>query len=157
MLPTLHEGDVVHVSGWEARVGDVERGDVVVFTMKGGEAEVDGAEGVQSSGGAAGDEVYFVKRVIGLPGEEIVVRDGAVFVDGVVPDEPYARGETWVSSFEDVTLTADGGGFVYMVPEGEYFVLGDNREASIDSRNFTRSFVPREWVVGVVEAGTITL
>jgi len=144
MLPVFHEGDVVQVSGWEARVGDIERGDVVVFTM----------EGAELSGSTVRNEMYFVKRVIGLPGEEIVIRDGVVFVDGIVLDEPYVRGETWVSSFEDVVLSADGGGFVYTVPEGEYFVLGDNREASIDSRNFVRSFVPREWVVGVVEAGT---
>lgn len=151
MLPTFHEGDVIYVSGWEARVGEIERGDVIVFTIQ-ESVSGEGATGAESSGSLVSDEMYFVKRVIGLPGEEVVVRDGGVVVDGIALDEPYARGETWVSSFEDVTLSADGGGFVYKVPEGEYFVLGDNREASIDSRNFTRSFVPREWVVGIIVA-----
>ena len=69
-------------------------------------------------------------------------------VDGVLLSEPYARGETSVDSFENPVLSADAQGFVYNVPEGEYFVLGDNREASIDSRNFVRTYVPVEYVLG---------
>jgi len=152
MLPMLHEGDVVTVSGWEVRFGEIERGDVVVFMMDDdvGGVLVNGevADGVHEVSG----DTYFVKRVIGLPGEEVVLRDGKVFVNGVVLDESYVRGETWVSSFEDVKLSADGGGFVYNIGEDEYFVLGDNREASVDSRNFLRSFVPRRCMVGVVSA-----
>ena len=145
MLPTLHEGDVLYANVLEARVGEIERGDVIVFVME------DGADGLSVElsrgfdGGDDGGEYFFVKRVIGLPGEKVVIRDGVVEVDGVILDESYARGETWIDSFE----SADWGVGVYNVPEDEYFVLGDNRESSVDSRNFVRSFVPREWVVGV--------
>ena len=65
-------------------------------------------------------------------------------------NEPYIRpgGKTKIESFENPVLTADADGFVYNIPEGEYFVLGDNREASIDSRSFVNEFVSREEIVG---------
>jgi len=144
MIPSLYEGDVVAVSGWEAKFGEIERGDIVVFTMS---AEVGSAASLPAS-----SDSYFVKRVVGLPGDEITIRDGFVHVGGELLNEPYARGETWVDSFEDIKLSADGGGFVYNVPFGGYFVLGDNRVDSVDSRNFVRSFVWRGEIVGVVVA-----
>ena len=68
----------------------------------------------------------FVKRVVGLPGEEIEVRGGTVFVNGGVLEEPY--------------LAADGSGGrngrLFQLEEGEYYVLGDNRAHSNDSRNW---------------------
>ncbi len=86
---------------------------------------------------------FFIKRIIGLPGERVVLRSGAVTVhaagtgDGIVLNEPYlAGGASNVGSF-DVRLTED-----------EYFVLGDNRNFSFDSRNW--GAVPREDIVGVV-------
>ena len=137
MIPTFYEGDVLYASAYEVEFFGLDRGDVVVF-------------GLDESGDEAGfgDKYLYVKRIIGLPGETVVIRDGRVEVDGVFLSEPYARGETSVDSFENPVLSADAQGFVYNVPQGEYFVLGDNREASIDSRSFVRTYVPEEWILG---------
>ena len=80
------------------------------------------------------DDRDLVKRVIAVPGETVEIRDGAVFVDGVELDEPYAIG---LDRWDMQPLT---------VSEGAYFVLGDNRQASNDSRNF--GVVPMENIVG---------
>ena len=75
----------------------------------------------------------FVKRVIGLPGDRAEVRDGVAYVDGQRLDEPYARGG---SDFGPVA-----------VPAGSYFVLGDNRDRSKDSRSEEIGFVPADRLV----------
>jgi signal peptidase I, bacterial type len=67
-----------------------------------------------------------VKRVIGLPGETIDFRDGAVYINGEKLDETYAKGQTFPRNFRTP----------YVVPEDHVFVLGDNREYSEDSRTF---------------------
>jgi len=68
------------------------------------------------------DELDYVKRIIGLPGEELVFKDGRVYVNGVLLNEPYANGMTFSSEYKVV------------VPQNNYFVMGDNRECSRDSR-----------------------
>lgn len=75
-----------------------------------------------------------IKRVIGLPGERVMVADGRVYVDGVALDEPY------------LTEVTTGGGRSWMVPPMHVFVMGDNRNASRDSRVFGP--VPLENIVG---------
>ena len=72
----------------------------------------------------------FIKRVIGLPGETVELRNGKLFVDGEQIDEPYLHGPVDTRDYGPVT-----------VPEGKLFVLGDNRLNSNDSR-FGLGFVP---------------
>jgi signal peptidase I len=74
----------------------------------------------------------FIKRVIGLAGDRIELRDGIVFVNGTALDEPYIYEDNGVPQRTDPT----GGGLQWLVPAGDLFVLGDHRENSSDSRVF---------------------
>ena len=76
----------------------------------------------------------FVKRVIGLPGETIECKGGVLYIDGKSLEEPYVQGTTY--------------DFVTTVPEGFYFVMGDNRQGSEDSR--VLGPVPRQDIIGRV-------
>jgi len=80
-----------------------------------------------------------VKRVIGLPGDNIEIRDGGVYRNGQLLDEPYVKGETAAGEMEQV-----------LVPEGYLFVLGDNRRISIDSRDARIGYVEYEQIIGKV-------
>ena len=70
-------------------------------------------------------ETDYVKRVIGVPGDEIDVKDGRVYINGEMYKEPYAKGFTSPKDME----------FPIKIPDNEYFVMGDNRENSMDSRD----------------------
>lgn len=70
--------------------------------------------------------IRLVKRVIGIPGDEVDIRDGKVYLNGSVLDEPYVKGETFTRDLA----------FPVKIPKGKYLVLGDNREVSKDSRSF---------------------
>jgi signal peptidase I len=76
---------------------------------------------------------YFIKRVIGIPGDEIMILNGKVYRNGLVLEEPYLPDGRY-------TATKPGGfineGEVVKIPKGKYFVLGDNRQHSMDSRDF---------------------
>jgi signal peptidase I len=81
---------------------------------------------------------YYIKRVIGLPGETIVVKDGKVYADGVELDDSFVQ--------EEASETTSGDG-TYEVPEGCYFMLGDNRNHSLDARFWKEKYVPLENMV----------
>ena len=101
---------VTPLEDWLLPLRDTDRQDVIVFRAP-PEPDKD-----------------FIKRVIGLPGETVVVEDGAVVIDGQSIDDPYANHKAaFGDNFHDMREPFD-------VPEGEYFAMGDNRENSRDSR-----------------------
>ncbi|HET7928087.1 MAG TPA: signal peptidase I [Actinomycetota bacterium] len=140
MEPTLDPGDRVLV---QKVVYGPGRGDVIVFSDPQGRPGPDrGILGgfVHWLSGTLGIERPehddFIKRVIGLPGETVELRDGRLLVDGVRIQEPYLKGAVDTRDYGPVR-----------VPEGSLFVLGDNRLNSNDSR-FGLGFVPVDKVVG---------
>jgi signal peptidase I len=115
MQPTLHQDQFILVNKLAYRLGSFERGDIVVFHFP-GDPEED-----------------YIKRVIGLPGETVDVRDGRVYVNGQLLDEPYiAAPPNYIKS--------------YKVPDDGIYVLGDNRNQSSDSHMW--GYVPVNNVVG---------
>lgn len=106
MYPTYNSGDIV----WFRRGGeDFARGTVVSLNMPGGDR--------------------YIKRVVAVPGDTVDIKDGRLFVNGRAVREPYANGVT----------EADPEGFVTYpckLSKNKYFVLGDNRRKSVDSRSF---------------------
>lgn len=80
--------------------------------------------------------IRLVKRIIGIPGDEVNIKDGSVFINGKKMDEPYTKGETSTMDMK----------FPVKVPAGKYFVMGDNREVSKDSRSF--GFIERSRIEG---------
>ncbi len=107
MEPALAAGDELLVTRWAPDPRELARGDLVVF--------VDPAE-----------HRLALKRVVGLPGEEVVVLDGVLQVDGRPVAEPWVRPED-VDGYYSRSFT---------VPEDGVFVMGDNRGNSIDSRDY---------------------
>ena len=121
MLQTFHDKQMLMINKIFYYLHEPKRGDVIVFQMD----EL--------------SETAYIKRVIGLPGETVEVKDGVVYVtrtDGKVLklDEPY------------VADPARAGFNGEKIPENEYFVMGDNRNDSSDSR--TGWTVPRESIIG---------
>ena len=115
MQPTLKQGYLLLVNKLAYKLGEPEYGDVIVFHYNGDQQE------------------DYIKRVIGLPGDEVDIRDGVVRVNGMVLTEPYI-------------MEVPGYTGTWSVPEGSLFVLGDNRNHSSDSHQW--GYVQMEWVVG---------
>lgn len=118
MEPTLYEGQILIVSKLNYRLGAPKRGDIVVLN--------DNLE-----------HKDLIKRVIGLPGENVDIKDGFVYIDGELLEEDYINVPTYENGFE-----------ASEVPENKYFVLGDNRPESRDSRSSSLGFVERENIMG---------
>jgi len=108
MLPRLADQDRLFINKFAYRIGEVKRGDVVVFLYP--------ADHTKS----------YIKRVIGLPGDEVRVDHGRVIVNGMELVEPYVE-----ARYQDDRSVPD-----VLVPAGEVFVMGDHRTVSSDSRDF---------------------
>lgn len=118
MLPTLHHGERLLVDKISYRFVEPSRGEIIVFKNPADTSE------------------QFVKRVIGLPGDKVAIIQGVVYINDLPLEEDYTLAPARIGFSSQV------------VPEGTYFVLGDNRNNSEDSRFGRVGFLPRELIVG---------
>lgn len=133
MMPTLENADRVIVNKIGPHITSFDRFDVVVFKV---------------------DDIRYVKRIIGLPGDTISYEDDELYINGEKVDEPFIQevknnmhkyGKvTYDFTLKDILGAAK-------VPKDHYFVLGDNRLHSLDSRDKRVGFVKEEDLIGCVE------
>ncbi len=133
MHETLLEDDRILVNKFSYRLHDVHRGDVVVFEKP---------PGVDFHDDRIKD---LIKRVIGLPGDVVQIRDCQVFVNGQQLDEPYINGDCTQPG--NASSDPDGDGRI-VVPERSYFVMGDNREPGQSNDGRFWGFVDENLIVG---------
>ena len=119
MEPNFSTGDYLLVDEATYYFREPSRGEVIVFENPNNTAE------------------YYIKRIIGLPGEEVVVSDGEIAINGEVLEESYLQDGISVN-----------GRYVFQLDEDEFFVMGDNRPQSFDSRNWGP--LGEKLIVGVV-------
>jgi len=121
MKNMLEDGDNLIVDKITYRFTDPQRFDIIVFPFQ------------------YGEKVYYIKRIIGLPGETIRVQDGEIYVDGEILEESYGREVMRSSGIAEDPI---------VLGEDEYFVLGDNRNDSMDSRDPSVGLIKRDHIIG---------
>ena len=121
MENTLSHGDNLIVDKITYRFSDPKRYDIIVFPFRHEE------------------NVYYIKRIIGLPGETIQIQDGSIYINGEIISESYGREVMKSAGLAEDPIT---------LGEGEYFVLGDNRNDSMDSRDPGVSTIHRDEIIG---------
>jgi signal peptidase I len=143
MEPTLDVGQRVLVNRVNYRVEDPDRGDIVVFhPPRGADGNICGvahpSEEPCSRPTRQRSDVNFIKRIVAVPGDTLAIRDGRAVVNGKVRDEPYTEPCAGAAecSFEEPIK----------IPPDHFFMMGDNRGASDDSRFWGP--VPKEWIIG---------
>ncbi len=122
MEPVLKNGNVVLVNRIVYDAKNPKRGDLIAFKPNGNE-----------------NSHYYIKRIIGLPGETVLIQDGKILINGTELAEAYETTEIQEAGIaqEEIHLGID-----------EYFVLGDNRMSSEDSRNANIGIVKRSYIEG---------
>lgn len=123
MFPTFNNGEYILTNKIEYKLHEPSRGDVIVFKSP------------------KNKDIDYIKRIIGLPGDTVMLESNTFYVNGEVYPEPYIGPEivTYGGSYiqEGVEVT---------IPEGYYFAVGDNRPHSLDSREFGP--IPKEDIIG---------
>ncbi|EOS21458.1 signal peptidase I [Lachnospiraceae bacterium 3-1] len=122
MSPTLENGEKILVNRIGYKLFDPKRNDLIVFLPNGNEKSH-----------------YYIKRVIALPGDRVQINEGTIYINGEPLEEKVA-----VSAIENPLLAEDE----IVIGEDEYFVLGDNRNNSEDSRYASIGNVKKEHIVG---------
>lgn len=122
MSPLLNNGDVTLVNRIVYDATSPKRGDIIVFRPKGNE-----------------NSHYYIKRIIGLPGETVQIKDGAVYIDGEKLQDDYGK-----NKITDPGIAAEE----IQLGGNEYFVLGDDRQNSEDSRMADIGNVKRSYIYG---------
>lgn len=127
MHPTYKNGEYLMANKISYKLHKPERGDVIIFKYS--------------------ETQDFIKRIIGLPGDTVMLKDGKIYINGVILNESdylsesiYTNGQDYLKEGQSIT-----------VPEGEYFVCGDNRNHSSDSRAFgsvkLQNIKGKAWIV----------
>ena len=118
MEPTLNVGDRLLTNRLAYTFGDVKRFDVVVFKQE-------------------ESDMVMIKRVIGLPNERIKCSDNVIYINDEPIEQDFLEDGVWTSDFEETTI-----------PDDSYFMLGDNRMISLDSRFWANPFVKKSEIWG---------
>jgi len=123
MFPNFHDGEYILTDKISYRLGLPRRGDVIVFKAP------------------KNEEVDYIKRIIGLPGDEVKLENNSMYINQKRLDESYLP-----SDYVSLPGSFLGENVPVRVPEGQYFVLGDNRNHSSDSREW--GMVKRDEIIG---------
>ncbi len=123
MYPALNDGDSLMVNKLSYRVKDPERFDIIVFPY------------------SATQKIYYVKRIIGLPGETVEIREGVILINGHVLPYKYNRDPINNPGLASTEIK---------LGEHDYFLLGDNVESSVDSRSSEVGNIHRDQIIGKV-------
>ena len=131
MEDTLHENDYMIMYKQAYKKHGPERGDIIIFQ----------SELIDEN---SGKDKLLIKRVIGLPGDQLSIVDNQLYINGEIYKEDYLK-DGYTPAFE-----TPAEGEVFTVPEGSYFCMGDNRAGSIDSRRSEVGCVPADQIKGKV-------
>ena len=123
MQPTLYANNYIFLSKQAYRFSEPERGDIIVF-----HSDLTTPDG---------SEKLLIKRIIAVPGDIITIQDGNVYINDEVLDEPYINGNVTSGNIDHMKI-----------PDGDIFVMGDNRGVSIDSRDSRVGCVKINMIVG---------
>jgi signal peptidase I len=123
MEPTLLQGDLILADKAIYKKSEPKRGDIIVFIYP------------------EDTKKMFVKRLVGLPGETIEIKNGSILINGTILTEPFFANKYYYNRGDYAKE-----GQAITIPQDSYFVLGDNSTSSKDSRYW--GFVPKKYIVG---------